>query len=71
MFMPVGVFAGYLWKWRGLIFAVLLSIAIELLQFVSCRGLCELDDVLHNSIGAVIGLGIVILIKKLFIKEKA
>ena len=70
MFIPVGVFVGCLWKWRGVIFAVVLSVAIELLQLVSCRGLCELDDVLHNSFGAVIGLCITILIKKLLIKEK-
>lgn len=58
MFVPVGVLAGWLWKWRGLWVAAGLSLLIELLQLVSSRGLCELDDVLHNCLGAAIGVGI-------------
>ena len=38
---------------------------IEILQLVSRRGLCEIDDVVHNMIGAVIGVGIVMLIRKI------
>ena len=37
---------------------------IELLQLVSSRGLCEFDDVLHNTAGAVIGILIVIVIRR-------
>ena len=40
MFVPVGVFTGWLWKWRGLIFAVCLSVVIEILQLITARGLC-------------------------------
>lgn len=39
---------------------------IEFLQLVTSRGLCEFDDVIHNMIGAVIGLGIVMVGRKLF-----
>ena len=62
MFIPIGVLAGWLCKWKGLLVAAGFSIAIELLQLVTTRGLMEFDDVLHNMIGAVIGLMILMLI---------
>jgi glycopeptide antibiotics resistance protein len=65
MFAPVGVLTGHRWKWRGLWVAAGLSITIELLQLVTSRGLCEFDDVFHNMIGAVIGIGIVMIGRKL------
>ena len=65
MFAPVGVLVGWIWRWRGLWFAAGLSAAIEILQLVTSRGLCEFDDVFHNMIGAVIGIGIVMIGRKL------
>lgn len=59
MFVPVGVLTGKLWKWKGLWFAAGLSLAIEILQLVTGRGLCEFDDVFHNALGAAIGVGLV------------
>lgn len=64
MFIPVGVLAVVIWKWRGLLFAAGLSVLIEVLQLVTARGLCELDDVIHNCLGAVIGVGLVMVIRK-------
>lgn len=64
MFVPVGVLAGWLWKWKGIWVAVGLSLLIEVLQLLSRRGLCELDDVIHNMIGAVIGMAILMLCKR-------
>ena len=65
MFVQVGVLTGRSWRWKGLWVAAGLSIAIELLQFITARGLCEFDDVFHNVIGAVIGIGIVMIGRKL------
>ena len=65
MFLPVGVLVGWIWRWRGLWVAAGLSIAIEFLQLVTSRGLCEFDDVFHNMFGAVIGVGIVMIGRKL------
>lgn len=65
MFLPVGVLAGRIWRWRGLWVAAGLSAAIEILQLITARGLCEFDDVFHNMIGAVIGIGIVMIGRKL------
>ena len=65
MFLPVGVLAGRIWRWRGLWVAAGLSAAIEILQLITARGLCEFDDVFHNMIGAVIGIGIMMIGRKL------
>ena len=42
-----------------------MSVEIELFQLITARGLCEFDDVLHNVLGAIIGVGIVILVDKI------
>ena len=63
MFIPIGVLTGLIWKWRGLLVTVGLSMGIEVLQLISQRGLCEFDDVIHNTVGAAIGVGIVMIIK--------
>ena len=62
MFIPVGVLAGRMWKWRGLWVAAGLSAGIEVLQLITSRGLCEFDDVMHNMIGAAIGIAVVMII---------
>lgn len=56
MFVPVGVLVGWIWRWRGLWTAAVLSIFIEILQLVTARGPCEFDDVIHNCFGAVVGI---------------
>lgn len=61
MFIPVGVLAGNLRKWKGLWFAAGLSFLVETLQLVTQRGLMEFDDVIHNCLGAAVGMGIVII----------
>lgn len=71
MFIPVGLIAGWLWKWKGLWGATGLSLLIEVLQLVSGRGLCEFDDVIHNGLGAALGIVIIVLVaKKVFEKRK-
>lgn len=58
-FVPVGLLAGSLWRWRGILVGMGLSVVIELSQLLAKRGLCEFDDVLHNTVGAAIGVFIV------------
>ena len=70
MFVPIGVLVGWLWKWRGLLVAAGLSLLVEVLQLITSRGLLEFDDVLHNIIGAVVGVGLVMVIKKMFKVEE-
>lgn len=42
---------------------------IEILQLITARGLCEFDDVFHNMIGAVIGVGIVMVLNRMRAKS--
>ena len=52
LFIPLGFLIG---GKRGLVAGALLSIGIELTQYIFSLGYCELDDVLNNTIGAAIG----------------
>ena len=52
LFIPLGFLIG---GKRGIIAGVLLSIGIELTQYIAVLGYCEFDDVLNNTIGAAIG----------------
>ena len=65
MFIPVGLLCGRLWKWKGLWVAAGLSAIIEVLQFITARGLMEFDDVIHNCLGVAIGIWIMILLGKI------
>lgn len=52
---------------RGFLF----SAFIEFVQYISCRGLCEFDDLFNNTLGAVIGYWIYLLLfSGIFIKKK-
>ena len=62
-FFPVGFLAGRMWKWRAVFFAVGVSVCIELLQLVTHTGLCELDDVMHNSVGGLVGVAAAVLLQ--------
>lgn len=55
LFIPLGFLIG---GWKGLLVGLFLSCGIEGLQFFSRLGICEVDDVLHNTIGAGVGAGI-------------
>lgn len=63
MFIPVGVLGGKLWKWKGLWIALGLSTTIEILQLITATGLCEFDDVIHNCVGAAVGVVFVMITK--------
>ena len=61
LFVPIGFLMGLgsqhvRWKQVAL-WGCLLSIAIEILQFIFRKGYCEVDDVLHNTLGCLIGYG--------------
>ncbi len=56
MFIPIGFLLGREIGRKAISAAALHSAAIELLQLVTRRGLCELDDIIHNTLGAVFGV---------------
>ena len=61
LFFPLGFLIG---GWKGLIFGFILSCGIELTQYFGHLGYCELDDVLNNTIGTSIGVGLNVVIRK-------
>ena len=58
-----------MWKWKGLLAGVVLSITSELLQLITHSGLFEFDDIIHNTLGTLIGVMIYIIIEKVIKKE--
>lgn len=59
LFMPIGFFAGTALKKKHISNAVKigvgLSLFIEVTQLLLRRGICNIDDVIHNTLGCVIG----------------
>lgn len=53
LFIPVGLLIG---GWKGFISGLVLSCAIEAVQYFWQLGLCEIDDVVNNTIGTGIGI---------------
>lgn len=65
-FIPFG-FMFPLMKCRiALVSGLLVSIIVESIQYIGCLGLCELDDVLCNGLGAMIGCIILNCVKIVF-----
>ena len=52
--MAGAVFRSMSWK-KMLVIGMCLSIGIEVLQFVFRKGFSEVDDVMHNTLGCLIG----------------
>lgn len=70
LFIPIGIlfmlFLTCKRKWViTVIIGFLLTTAIELIQLIFHRGYFEFDDIFHNTLGTVIGIGIYIIVVKL------
>ncbi len=59
VFIPVGLLLGIAFKqttwWKALLLGCGISITIESLQFIFMRGFSEVDDVMHNTLGCIVG----------------
>ena len=53
--LPLAYGKSITWK-KGLLIGIYISFSIELLQLILCRGLFELDDIIHNSLGFLMGI---------------
>lgn len=60
LFVPLGYFLSAVIRHRyiPIVTALGISVCIELLQYFSCRGMLDIDDIISNMAGAVIGLGL-------------
>lgn len=67
VFVPVGFLLGCAIKnmtwWKVMIIGTSVSGAIETMQFVYNRGFAEVDDVMHNTLGCMIGYGFYSLVR--------
>ncbi|MCR5100436.1 MAG: VanZ family protein [Butyrivibrio sp.] len=75
MFFPMGLFLterSAIFKKTGYLtmFSISLSIFLELLQLITQRGYCQIDDVITNTIGAVLGHLTFMMIYKLYKNKK-
>ena len=68
LFIPLGLIAGSLFKWKGILAGTGISLLVELLQLISARGLFEFDDIVHNTFGTFIGISIYMICVKLIKK---
>lgn len=73
VFVPVGMILGSLLRVKKswlitLLFGMGISVLIEVLQFVLKRGFAEVDDVIHNTLGGLIGYGVYRLICSILYK---
>jgi glycopeptide antibiotics resistance protein len=59
LFIPIGFLVGGALKkkhlWNALGFGFVLSLFIEVTQLISTRGVFNVDDIIHNTLGCVIG----------------
>ena len=69
MFIPIGFLAGKEFGRKGILLAAGFSLLIETIQLLTCRGLFEFDDIIHNTAGAVIGYGCFALAERLLRKN--
>ena len=69
MLLPMGLFIPIIWDkvkfWHVLLVCGAFSLCIETTQFITCRGSFELGDILHNTMGALIGYWMCVIVKKL------
>lgn len=61
VFIPVGLLIGVAFKrmtwWKAMLTGCGIAVTIEVLQFFFMRGFSEIDDVMHNTLGCLIGYG--------------
>ena len=70
MFIPLGLYAANFMKqfnfWRALWVVIGASFGIEVLQYIFKRGVSDIDDLLLNTMGGLIGIFIYLIFKAMF-----
>lgn len=69
-FVPLGVLVYTIWQEKSRHFKlggiVITSIVLEVMQYVLGVGASDITDVINNTLGGVIGLGVAVAISRLF-----
>ncbi len=71
MFVPLGVLLPLIWKkcrkwYVSIPIGFGFSFLIELVQLIICRGICDVDDLFANTLGAVVGFFLIMAVLSLF-----
>lgn len=70
IFAPLGVYICMLkskWSFMKKFFSIIgLSLTFEIIQFVFAMGITDITDILNNTFGGIIGIGIYALLFKIF-----
>ena len=69
LFVPLGYFLPRLWTalrkwWRTWLATLVIMSAVEVIQLLTLRGICDVDDLILNLLGAALGYGIFCIWKK-------
>ena len=64
VFVPLGLLLGLEFGWKGLPAGMGFSLLIELLQLITRRGFFEFDDMVHNSLGTLLGVSLAVLLAR-------
>ncbi|RDY25488.1 VanZ family protein [Romboutsia weinsteinii] len=75
MFVPLGILLPLIFKkcrkyWVAYLVGFLATVFLELIQLVTGKGIFELDDIFNNTLGCIIGYGIVMIFILCFIDKK-
>lgn len=74
LFIPIGFLLSFVYPQmrlrRAISIGCMISLFIELLQFVFKKGYCELDDFIHNTIGCFIGVLFFLFFRYIFIRNR-
>ena len=55
-FIPIGLLCGK--RWRGILVGIGFSFFIETTQLITHRGFFQTDDIINNTLGTIIGIGL-------------
>lgn len=72
MFVPLGILLPLIFKdcrkyWVTYLIGIFFTLFIEVIQLISGRGIFEVDDIFNNTLGCIIGYGIVMIFISCFL----
>ena len=71
--MPIGFVAGFVFAskrwWKVILFGFGISVSIEAMQFFFKKGFAEFDDVMHNTLGCLLGYLLFLVVNKIVNKS--
>ena len=70
LFVPIGFLlpavTGWKKMWKTVVAGISFSLFIEIIQLITLRGCFDVDDVILNCLGTVMGFGLYCVVQKIF-----